>query len=81
MANLDWKQPAGLQIITSWETDGDGRTTASNPIDQMTLVEAVQRYSKLHNWQAKKCRIIVAGGFHIDGHEIEALVNRDDYPG
>ena len=79
--DLDWSQPAGLQIITSWEADGHGRTTATSPTDQMTLVEAVQRYSKLHSWQATKCRIIVAGGFHIDGHEIDALIGRDDYPG
>jgi len=74
MAAIDWQQHAKLIVKTSI-TIGPGGGQVSGPIKaEGSLTKALDAYQKLRQFDAERARLIIVGGFHLDGAEIDALL-------
>ena len=75
MKDLNWDQEAGLSRI-SFSNELDGWPfPMGEDVAQGTLREMLSLYLEFTEDERSRMTITIAGGFHVDGCEIDALVN------
>jgi hypothetical protein len=72
----DWDQPARLIVKTSL-TLGDGGGFSGPTKAEGALSDVVAAYRELRQQDRLRARLIIRGGFHLDGEEIDALDGGD----
>lgn len=75
MQDFDWQQPASLARVNGREMLGDGRSRdLTVPIARGPVAALLDTYLEQRESDRGLCRLTIAGGFHLDGLEIEDLI-------
>lgn len=74
---IDWDQPARLFLRSTWTSGPKGGF--SGPVKaEGVLLDVVGAYRALNERDRARARIVIVGGFHVDGNEIDELAARKD---
>jgi hypothetical protein len=76
MGDLFWDQEAGLSRTVMVDELGGWPFAMGEDIAQGTLEEMLDRYLGLSDEERPRMTITISGGFHLEGHEIDALAAR-----
>lgn len=71
-AEIDWGQSARLFLKTTWTSGPEGGFSGSAKAEG-ALSDLVGIHRALSDRDRHRARIVIAGGFHLDGNEIDRL--------
>ena len=74
-SEINWGQPARLFVKTTLTSGPEGGFSGSTRAEG-ALSDVVGAYRALRDRDRLCARIVIAGGFHLDGSEIDRLVAR-----
>jgi len=74
MIAVNLSQPATLSRINGMEIGNGRRRMSGVAITEGPLKDMLAAYYQQRESERGRLRLTIAGGFHLDGHEIEDLI-------